>query len=161
MKFKIPTSIYIILIFTSCKTNSISTTKNDPKVIRTFFSSDKDWSDISKQIIEPDKKYGFRAYVEFVSNKRNDNKNINDLKEEYAKTNYHYQFFFVVDSLTLNHKEKPILCVSIDPRDSIDRFRVIPEEMWIIENNLSIANISFEELILSVDNEGIHRANMK
>jgi len=36
-------------------------------------------------------------------------------------------------------------------------FRVIPSELWGVENNLSLANIDFEEFADAVDRDGVFR----
>ena len=36
-------------------------------------------------------------------------------------------------------------------------FRVIPSEMWSVENNLSIANMDFAEFADAVDEDGVFR----
>ena len=36
-------------------------------------------------------------------------------------------------------------------------FRVIPSEIWGVENNLSIANMGFEEFADAVDSDGVFR----
>jgi hypothetical protein len=36
-------------------------------------------------------------------------------------------------------------------------FRVVPAEMWSVQNNLSIANLDWEDFAGSLDDEGICR----
>ncbi len=63
---------------------------------------------------------------------------------------------FVVDHVSLTDAEHPILV--LDLGDEPGRaFRVVPREMWGIENNLSIANLSFFEYADSVDADGVFR----
>ena len=65
-------------------------------------------------------------------------------------------FMFIDDRIVLSHSEHPILVV--DLYDEPGRtFRVIPSEMWSIENNLSIANMEFHEFADNVDRDGIFR----
>ena len=46
----------------------------------------------------------------------------------------------------------------IDLADQPGRtFRVIPSEMWSVENNLSLANMDFDEFADAVDAAGIFR----
>jgi len=163
MKFNIIITLIFLTIFMSCKTmNSGKSDKlKNPQVIRTDFTDNFKWDNICKQIVKPDSEFGFQAYVEFIDNENFKDKTVADLKKELNDSSYKHHFFFIVDSVSLNNREMPILCVSRDHRDSIDRFRVIPEEMWIIENNLSTLNVFFEELLYSVDEEGVHRVKMK
>jgi hypothetical protein len=55
-----------------------------------------------------------------------------------------------------SHPDLPILVVDLydDPGRT---FRVIPSEMWGVENKLSIANMGFEEFADAVDGDGIFR----
>ncbi len=55
----------------------------------------------------------------------------------------------------MTHPERPILCIDIDMPHDI--FRVIPEALWSAENNLSIANMGFEEFVEATGAEGIYR----
>ena len=65
-------------------------------------------------------------------------------------------FLFVVDHVTLTDPEHPILV--LDLADEPGRtFRVVPSEMWGIENNLSIANMDFAEFAESTDADGVFR----
>ena len=63
---------------------------------------------------------------------------------------------FVADAIALTESERPILCV-----DLIDQpgraFRCIPRQLWGVDNNLSLANIDFDEFATSVDADGVHR----
>ena len=67
----------------------------------------------------------------------------------------HHAIFFVADTTTMEHRDRPILCV--DLRASRQPFRVIPGELWAVENNLSLANMDYEEFADAVDAEGIFR----
>ena len=63
----------------------------------------------------------------------------------------HHLFIFIVDQTTFQHPEHPILVV--DLHDELGRtFRVIPSEMWSVENNLSLANNAD-----NVEQDGIFR----
>jgi hypothetical protein len=58
--------------------------------------------------------------------------------------------------VSLTHPEHPILVV--DLFDEPGRtFRVVPSEMWSVENNLSIANMGFEDFVGAVDRDGVFR----
>ncbi len=60
---------------------------------------------------------------------------------------------FVVDGVTIRDADHPVLV--IDLADQPGRtFRVIPSEMWSVENNLSLANMDFDEFADAVDAAG-------
>ncbi|MEV6345449.1 hypothetical protein [Actinoplanes sp. NPDC051851] len=75
---------------------------------------------------------------------------------------------FLVDAETLTHPDTPILVVKLD--DNVEgltdegkgprygaTFRVVPSEMWSVQNNLPIANMAWEEFADNVDGDGIFR----
>ncbi|HRR09287.1 MAG TPA: hypothetical protein PLO56_11405 [Rhodothermales bacterium] len=63
---------------------------------------------------------------------------------------------FVTDDITISNQEHPIMC--LDLSEQVGKyFRVIPAEIWGVENNLSIANMDFYEFAKSVGPGGIFR----
>jgi hypothetical protein len=69
--------------------------------------------------------------------------------------NGQYAIFFVADTTTMEHRDRPILCINLFA--SQQQFRVIPSELLAVENNLSLANMDYEEFADAVDAEGIFR----
>jgi len=108
-------------------------------------------------IVKPDSEYGYQAHTEFIDDVSFRSATVEHLKVALDSSSYDHSYFFVVDSICVASSERPILCVSRDHQDTTDRFRVIPREMWIIENNLSTANLLFHEFLYSVDETGTHR----
>jgi hypothetical protein len=74
---------------------------------------------------------------------------------ELARKADKHAVLFVADALTLTHPDRPILC--IDPSAPQNSFRVVPQELWGVENNLSLANMDWEEFAGAVDADGIFR----
>ena len=131
----------------------IPKTENAP-VVRTDFSDDPAWHALCAAIREPVGESQFRAYVEFISDPEFDGLTPNQLRD--VMPNRVHSFFFVIDRVALTHPDHPILVV--DRYHQPGRtFRVIPSRMWSVENNLSIANMGFEEFADSVDQDGIFR----
>ena len=69
---------------------------------------------------------------------------------------------FLADETTLTSDEHPILAVWVLPaRDGDDRvhlpFRVVPSELWSVENNINLANMSWSEFTRSMDEDGVFR----
>ena len=122
-------------------------------VLRTDFSDSLAWSDICAEIQQPVGE--FMAYVECVSDPEYEGLQPEQLVSASALGPYR-GYVFVVDRTTLTHPEHPILVVdlNIDPGRT---FRVIPAEMWAVENNLSLANMDFDEFADAVDDDGIFR----
>ncbi len=126
----------------------------DPLVVRTYFTNDKDWNVISKKITAS-YEMGFMATVEFLNDKKFENATAADIIIQ-TKPNYRHSFIFLADSTTFSNPENSVLC--IDLQDEIGKsFRVIPSELWGVENNLSIANMDFYEFFDNCDSDGVFR----
>ncbi len=127
----------------------------NPIVLRTTFQNDSAWNNICTEIISPNKEYGFLARVEFINDSSFENYTHDRILGD-TNSAYVYSFIFIVDSVTLSHAEHPILCVALK-NDKGKSFRVIPSQMWGVENNLSISNMDFEYFSMSVDSDGVFR----
>jgi hypothetical protein len=122
-------------------------------VLRTDFSSDAIWAVVCDEIREPVGE--FRAYVDCVSDPTYAHLSPGELVELASKEQIR-TFLFVVDHTTITDQEHPILV--LDLWDHPGRsFRVIPREMWGVENNLTIANMDFEEFAQGADQDGVFR----
>lgn len=122
-------------------------------VLRTDFSNDVVWGAVCSEISEPVGE--FRAYVDCVSDANYAGLNAGRVVE-LASKDKNRTFLFVVDEVTITAREHPILVVDLydEPGRS---FRVVPRELWGVENNLSIANMDFEEFANSTDYDGVFR----
>ena len=132
----------------------------DPYVIRTDFSDDAGWQAICAEIGSDDTEYGFVANTQFIDDRKFENKTPDAIRRMLGKEFEDcYGFFFVVDSVCFSSEEHPILCIKIPSKYSPneDQFRVIPSEMWGVENNLSISNMDFESFSGKVDEDGVLR----
>ena len=122
-------------------------------VLRTDFSDAAAWEAMCAAIREPVGE--FRAYVDFVSDPAYAGITTEQLLS-LLPPGAHHTFIFIVDRLALSHPDQPILVVDLYTEPG-RTFRVIPSEMWGVENNLSIANLDFAEFAESTDHEGIFR----
>jgi hypothetical protein len=122
-------------------------------VLRADFSDDAAWESLCAAIREPVGE--FRAYVDFVSDPAYDGLTPAQLLALSPPGSTH-TFVFVVDRIALSHPDRPIQVVDLYTEPG-RAFRVIPSEMWSVENNLSIANLNFEEFAESADRDGIFR----
>jgi Domain of unknown function (DUF6924) len=122
-------------------------------LLRTDFSDDAAWETVCRAVRAP---VGpFQAYVECISDAALAGLQVDQLLA-LAAADFSHTFFFVVDRLTLTHPEQPVLVV--DAYEEPGRtFRVVPAEMWAVENNLSIANIDWEEFAELLGPDGILR----
>jgi len=124
-------------------------------VLRTDFSDQTTWEEICSSIREPVGIFRFPANVEFL-----DDAEYTDIAKaqllELIPRNYNHTFIIVADRTTISRPDHLLLIV--DLYDSSGReFRTIPSHIQGIENNLSIANMDFDEFADSVDEDGIFR----
>ncbi len=124
---------------------------NETLVLRTHFSDAAAWTALCDAIVAPVGE--FRAHVEFVSDAEYEAASIDGLLK-LASPNR--SFMFVVDRVAIEGLEHPVLVVDLigEPGRS---FRVVPQEMWSVENNLSLANMDFAEFVAAVDDDGVFR----
>ncbi|MEV5833271.1 hypothetical protein [Nocardia sp. NPDC052112] len=70
-------------------------------------------------------------------------------------------YLFLVDKRTITDPEHPILVVDTSRGNAdvvgFQTFRVVPSEMPAVENNLSLANMDFEDFSDNVDPDGVFR----
>ena len=66
-------------------------------------------------------------------------------------------FLFIVDKMSIDHPDNPILVVDLLKAHKGRTFRTIPTQVFSIQSNLSIANMDWEEFAENVDEDGIFR----
>lgn len=124
-------------------------------VVRTDFSDDNAWHALCAAIQQPAGVFQFTANVGFISDRKNAGLSPEQLRSAIPEGSPH-TFFFVVDQVALRQPDHPILVVDLG-EESGRTFRVIPSEMWNVENNLSIANMDFADFVNASDKDGIFR----
>jgi len=123
-------------------------------VIRTDYSDQAAWEAVRDEIGRPVD--GFFASVEFVDDVAYDGLTKAQLIELCRGAEAYRSYIMVVDATTLSHPDRPVLVVDIYPEPGPE-FRAIPSQIQSIENNLSIANMDFEEFAQCADANGIFR----
>ena len=181
MKYVVRLFVVLTLVLTGCAPSVDPVTNQDeqnPWVIRTDFSDNDKWTAVRELIAAPQTDVGqrFYAYVKYVSDEKyagmEPDKLIHALPDDYPGF-----FCFIVDSTTLANDEHPILVVGFSPNSvnvedyqrsprqtpltDIKTCRGIPSTIQSIENNLSIANMSFEEFAEWVDDDGVFRGSSR
>jgi len=96
--------------------------------------------------------HGFRANLHIVDDKSFDGADPATLSAMALAARH--PVLFVADAITLGNPERPVLCVSVKGEGT---FRIVPSELWGVENNLSLANMDFEEFAAAVDADGVFR----
>ena len=124
-------------------------------VLRTDFSDQMAWEQIKAEILKPVGIFRFLANVEFI-----DDIDFTTLAKdqllEIIPMHYKHSFLIVVDRTAISHPEHPLLIIDLFDRSGYE-FRAVPGQIQGIENNLSIANMDFEEFADFVDDDGIFR----
>ncbi|MEY4566011.1 MAG: hypothetical protein RLY14_981 [Planctomycetota bacterium] len=149
-----------------------------PWVVRANYHSEHQptWEHLKQVIVAPqhDPLSGmdFTANVAFVEDKLFADQTSTNLVR-VLPDGYQGFFVFVVDEVTMISEQHPLLVIGFSPQgdnsQDFDRrpsqtpegeirsFRAIPSTVQSIENNLSIANMDFEDFAQSVDPDGIFR----
>jgi hypothetical protein len=130
----------------------IPETTNTP-VLRTEYSDEAAWQAVRAAIEQPGGR--FRANVQFISDDSYAGIAAEALLALIPAPARH-ACIFLVDAAALANPEHPILVMDLFEEPG-RTFRVIPSEMWGIENNLSIANMDFAEFAEAVDPDGVFR----
>lgn len=127
----------------------------NPLVLRTDFSNQMTWEKICTEIQKPVGMFRFRANVEFLDDTEYAGLTKELVLERITK-NYNHTYIFIVDRTTISHPDHPLVVMDLYD-GSGHEFRAIPSQIQGIENNLSIANMDFEEFAEAVDEDGVFR----
>lgn len=121
-------------------------------IIRTDYSSDAVWNEIRRVIATPVD--GFEAYVEYAEDASYAGLTSAQIVELFGDAGRSYAM--VVDSRTISDPEHPLLVIDIFD-GAHPEFRAVPMAIQSIENNLSIANMDFDEFANAADADGVFR----
>jgi hypothetical protein len=125
------------------------------QVVRTDFSDQAAWDAIRAGIRTPDPQFGFVAYVEYIEDREYDGIDIAQLLT-LVPADYNHSFIFLADREAVVLPDHLLLVVDFFSQPG-KSFRVILPEVWAIENNLSIANMDFDDFADNVDPDGVFR----
>jgi hypothetical protein len=133
------------------------TMKHIPKtkntlLLRTDFSDETLWERLCTVLQEP---FGeFQAYVTPVSDAAFERASVDEVGELAREASH--SFVFIADREALANPEHPVLVLDV-AQEPGRTFRVIPRQAWAVENNLSLANMDFEEFADAADTDGVFR----
>ena len=131
--------------------HAIPATSETP-LIRTDFTDEAAWHELVEAASIPSED-GFLANLHFINQTDFEGMAAQQLGELAGAENH--AVLFVADEVTMTHPERSVMCVDLFAPERM--FRVVPSELWSAENNLSIANMDFEEFADAVDSDGIFR----
>jgi hypothetical protein len=130
----------------------IPATEN-PLVLRTDFSDERMWKSLCKALQDPEDE--FSPELDLVSDPAFNGIAATELSSLVSESSSH-TFAFIVDRAALTQSGNPIL--AIDLHDKPGRtFRVIASAVGEVANNLSIANMDFDEFAEAVDKDSVYR----
>lgn len=121
-------------------------------LIRTDFADDARWNTVRDAAFAPDEE-GFTPYqlsvVDDASFSGASPEDVLRAVPEGAQV----QFVMIADATTMTDETFLVL----KPTGTPDRFRTAPAAVAAIDNNLSIANMDFEEFASAIDADGVFR----
>ena len=124
-------------------------------LVRTDFTDDDAWDQVQEQAQREYGPDGFQACIEPVSDPVWGGATWETVKAAAPVGAEGPSVLFIADSITFASPEHPILVVDLQDKylsltefpEIADRrpFRCIPPTLWSVENNLSIANMDWED----------------
>jgi hypothetical protein len=123
-------------------------------VLRTDFSNQAAWEAIRDEIQRPTAE-GVTASVTFIDDHAYEGLP-NDRLLAAVPENYRHTFMFVVDATTVTTPDHPVLVVNLRTRSDTG-FRAATSEIFTIEANLSLGNLSFHEFAAGAAKTGVFR----
>jgi hypothetical protein len=122
--------------------------------LRTDFQNEIAWVELCHEV-QATNSEGFSAQLECVSDRRFENLSSDDVARQ-SNESRERSFCFLADQRTLTEPEHPVLVVDLGDEPG-RTFRVVPRELWSVENNLSLGNMDFREFAAGADPDGVFR----
>jgi len=129
-----------------------------PVLVRTWFGDDGAWSALTEEVGTPSED-GFLANVTPVDDPAFEGLTAEALRDKQTDGPI---VSFLADETTLTSAEHPVLAVWVLPRRDGDQrdlapFRVVPAELWSVENNINLANLDWADFTRSAGPDGVFR----
>ncbi|MBT0568545.1 hypothetical protein [Williamsia sp. CHRR-6] len=132
-------------------------------LIRTDFSDDHAWQQLVIDAQAPQTSDEFTANFIAIDDKAWHGTTPESFVAEVGPPPPYY--VFLADLVTFSDPEHPILAVDTGPLESGHEpgrtVRVIPSQMWSIENNLSLGNMDFCEFADHAGPDGVYRGFLR
>ncbi|MBK1787968.1 DUF6924 domain-containing protein [Prauserella cavernicola] len=120
-------------------------------LVRTDFSDQEGWEALRTAVTTPNQD-GFVANVHVV-----DDPAYRDVtSEQLAALLDPYSLLIVADTFAITAPGQPLLTMRRDG-ERVEQLRVVADELWSIENNISLANMDWYEFTRAADADGIFR----
>ena len=127
---------------------------NETLLLRSDYSDQSAWTEFC-HLVEAPYEEGFQAYVTFVDDPTLAGRTLDELTA-VAESGGYQSFFFVADHEAIHGPEHAVLAVDLHEQRG-RTFRVIPSQMWAVENNLSTSNMEFSSFARDADPDGVLR----
>ncbi|MBZ9645305.1 hypothetical protein [Streptomyces sp. PSKA30] len=131
-------------------------------LIRIDFSDEAAWQSLRTVVTTPDEEDGFLAALHIV-----DDPAYRDLTAErlVALAPAEDDLLIVADGRALTEAEMPLPAVmrtdaedeDEGPEQGFDELRVVASKLWSVENNVSLANMDWEEFVDAAGADGVFR----
>jgi hypothetical protein len=128
-------------------------TSENALLIRTDFSDANAWKKLMSAVSEPPDSFIFN--VDVVDDRANTGATVEQLMAALPE-DYPHSFMVVADALAISQADHLLLIVNL-LEERGRQFRAVAEQLASIENNLSIANMGFDEFAELVDEGGVFR----
>jgi hypothetical protein len=130
-------------------------------LVRTWFGNDEAWEQLKVAVDTPSED-GFLATVRVVEDRSYEGLDSQTLAALTSHDKYGALVSFLADETTLTSPDLPILVVWVLPPVAGDDrefppFRVIPSQLWSVENNLNLANMDWVEFYRWTGPDGVFR----
>jgi hypothetical protein len=126
-------------------------------LVRTDFTSEDAWQAVRDEALR-EYEDGFRANLEPVSDPAFDGAGWQMVRAAVPPDDHGPSVLFIADRSTLASPDHPVLAVDLLEDPGHRPFRCIPPELRAVENNLNIANMSWEDFADEIDDSGVYRA---
>lgn len=125
-------------------------------LIRTWFGDDRLWRALLSAVETPSPE-GFLAVLNVLDERSLEAATPQDVASLMPYQS-EYTIAVLADQRSMTDIELPLLVVLADGSAEPPTMRVVASELWGIENNMSLANMEWDDFARSVDNDGVFRS---
>ncbi|MGZ3276714.1 MAG: DUF6924 domain-containing protein [Caulobacteraceae bacterium] len=122
-------------------------------LVRTDYSDPDAWTAVRELIRRPTAE-GFVANVDVIEDRSWAGLASGDVIRRLYPDRRGRALVILADAQTMRDPEHTLLCVDAGTQESL---RVIPALLWSIENNLSLANLDWDDFTQNTDKDGVLR----
>jgi hypothetical protein len=127
----------------------------DVAVLRTDFSDQAAWEAICEALRQPTPD-GFLANVELVDDCTYEGLSKEDVMAVVVEE-YSHNIIIVADEVAISSEDHPLLVIDLLAEPGAE-LRAVPEAIWVLENNLVISDLDFQDFTAAADSDGVFRA---